>query len=371
MWRPRCVSDAFDRFVEWDEVPATDTATLALRMKEFVHSLGERRSWFWMFNLFDTHRSPGGRWINQQGERPRFDGAQLANLSAAFSFLGHDFASHRLLTDIGLYYRAVERVDLAVRHAIDALREIGALENTLVIFTADHGPAFTRAKLTLYERGLRVPLIVRWPAQWRARADLGQRAELVSLVDVFQTIVTLTAPPAEPAAARSDAGDWVARSLLTRASVARQAVYSVFYAHGRACCEPSFMVRRGDMKLIYHPLAGATLPNATHGCGGVAAPDNFRLGQVLSYDVDSHAHALLRVAQAPPRFQLFNLSADAREFENLADVAELKSTRNELFALLRAFFSAVPTMVATQEERAEFLRLVPNTRWPQCGVQSQ
>lgn len=125
------------------------------------------------------------------------------------------------------------------------------------------------------------------------------------------------------------------------------------------------------MKLIYHPLAGATLPNATHGCGGVAAPDNFRLGQVLSYDVDSHAHALLRVAQAPPRFQLFNLSADAREFENLADVAELKSTRNELFALLRAFFSAVPTMVATQEERAEFLRLVPNTRWPQCGVQSQ
>jgi N-sulfoglucosamine sulfohydrolase len=359
---------SFDRFVEWSEVPATDTATLAQRMKEFVLSIGERRSWFWMFNLFDTHRSPNGQWIDRANERPRFDGAQLANLSAAFAFLGRDFASRRLLSDIALYYRAVERVDLAVRDAVQALREIGALDNTLVIFTADHGPAFTRAKLTLYERGLRVPLIVRWPAQWRAAAELGQRADLVSLADVFETIVALTAPPDEPPRPRASGGDWAACSLLTRATVARQAVYSVFYAHGRGCCEPSFMVRRGDMKLIYHPLAGVTLPNATHGCRGVVAPDNFRLGQVLPYQDDSHAHSLLRVAQAPPRFQLFNLSADEREFENLADVAAFKRTRNELFALLKAFFGAVPTMVATAEERAAFLRLVPNSRLPQCGI---
>jgi hypothetical protein len=124
------------------------------------------------------------------------------------------------------------------------------------------------------------------------------------------------------------------------------------------------------MKLIYHPLAGARIANATHGCGGISAPDNFRLKQLVPNIDDSHAHALLKVAQTPPRFQMFNLSADRNEFDNLADRAELKQTRNQLMALLKAFFAAVPTMLATVEEREQFLGFVPGTRLPHCGIGS-
>lgn len=364
---------SFDRFVEWSEVPATDTAALALQMTKFVKSIettaatNVHKPWFWMFNLFDTHRPLNGLWANPSHERPRFDDDQLGNVSAAFEFLGRDFATRRMLSDIRLYYRGVERVDAAVGHAMDALRELHALDNTLVIFTSDHGPAFTRSKLTLYERGVRVPLIVRWPARWRGVATLGPRSEFASLTDVFQTILALSTDRADDAAVRPS-DDWMPRSLLTRESAHRDAVFSVFYSHGRGCCEPSFMVRRGDMKLIYHPLAGVTIANATHGCGGISAPDNFRLNQLVPNKDDSHAHALLHVAQKPPRFQLFNLRADRNEFDNLADRAELKQTRNELMALLKAFFAAVPTMLATVEEREQFLRHVPGTRLPHCGI---
>ena len=86
------------------------------------------------------------------------------------------------------YYRAIQRVDWYVGRILALLDESGHAENTLVIFSADHGPShLLRGKTTAYENGLRVPFIVRWP---RHVKQPGSRSgALVSFVDLYPTFV--------------------------------------------------------------------------------------------------------------------------------------------------------------------------------------
>jgi arylsulfatase A-like enzyme len=58
---------------------------------------------------------------------------------------------------------AVRRVDAAVETILEGLRKAGVEDNTLVLFTSDHGPELPGAKWTMYEAGLGVAFIMRWP----------------------------------------------------------------------------------------------------------------------------------------------------------------------------------------------------------------
>ena len=68
------------------------------------------------------------------------------------------------------------------------LGKSGSLDNTVVVFWSDNGPPFERAKSTLYEQGVRVPLIIQGPG-----IKPGQvRDELVSMVDIMPTLLNMT-----------------------------------------------------------------------------------------------------------------------------------------------------------------------------------
>ncbi|HEX7901922.1 MAG TPA: sulfatase [Planctomycetota bacterium] len=86
--------------------------------------------------------------------------------------------------DFAAYYDEIERLD---RYVGDVLKELP--ENTLVLFLSDNGRPFPRCKTTLYESGIRTPLIARWPG----RIAPGVCASLVSTVDVAPTILSLAA----------------------------------------------------------------------------------------------------------------------------------------------------------------------------------
>lgn len=88
----------------------------------------------------------------------------------------------------------VEQMDTALGRLLAALRRAGRERDTLVVFTADHGPLgpserrkpLRGAKADLYEGGLRVPLLLRWPE----RISPGQvRDAVVSGTDVFPTLL--------------------------------------------------------------------------------------------------------------------------------------------------------------------------------------
>ena len=88
----------------------------------------------------------------------------------------------------------VEQLDYEIGRVLAALRTAGRDRDTLVVFTADHGPwgqsakrkPLRGAKADLYEGGLRVPLLLRWPG----RIAAGQvREQVVSGADVFPTLL--------------------------------------------------------------------------------------------------------------------------------------------------------------------------------------
>lgn len=64
--------------------------------------------------------------------------------------------------DILDYYYEIEWFDSHLASMIHKLEEIGELDNTLIVVTSDNGMPFPRAKTTLYDWGVRMPLAIRW-----------------------------------------------------------------------------------------------------------------------------------------------------------------------------------------------------------------
>jgi len=68
-------------------------------------------------------------------------------------------------SDILDYYMEIEWFDQQVARTLDILERSGELENTLVVMTSDNGLPFPRAKVNLYDAGVRMPLAIRWPGR--------------------------------------------------------------------------------------------------------------------------------------------------------------------------------------------------------------
>ena len=130
----------------------------------------------------------------------------------------------------------IEQADKAVGKIITALDNYGLSENTLVIFTVDHGIEGVRDKWQLYDPGLAIPLIMRWPGHIKA----GQlNNHLVANVDIAPSILEATGLPIP--------NKMQGHSLwpATTADTNNEHVYAAF---GSARC-----VRSNDWKLIASP----------------------------------------------------------------------------------------------------------------------
>ena len=90
--------------------------------------------------------------------------------------------------DMASYKASARSLDQGVGAVLAALDEHGFVDDTLVIFTTDHGIAFPGAKATLYDRGLGVALIVRGPGGFEGGRVIDA---LVSHLDVYPTLCDL------------------------------------------------------------------------------------------------------------------------------------------------------------------------------------
>lgn len=98
--------------------------------------------------------------------------------------------------DFARYYRFVERMDAFVGELLAQLDEDGLADDTVVIYTSDHGGVTPRSKRYCYEEGLHVPLIVAAPPRW---AHLFPPAtvveEPVTTVSIVPTLYALAGIP--------------------------------------------------------------------------------------------------------------------------------------------------------------------------------
>ncbi len=144
----------------------------------------------------------------------------------------------------------ITRLDRDVGRILDLLDELKLAENTLVIFTSDNGPITAGGqdpeffdsngplrdlKFTLYEGGIRVPMIARWPGRI---AKGGESALVSDFADMFPTF-------AELAAAKVPSGlDGVSLVPTLTGRTTQQKRRDHFYWEAA----PQQAVRRGDWK---------------------------------------------------------------------------------------------------------------------------
>lgn len=198
-----------------------------------------------------------------------------AQLRRAFGTEGVDHAGDKVRFGRELYWAFVDWLDDQIGELLDALEDSAVAEDTVVVYTSDHGENKGDHgmwwKNRMYEQSAGVPLVVSWPERW---AGGQRRTEVCSLVDLTRTIADLCG---------ADAPDqWDGDSLVPvldgeNADWKDHAV-SEYYAHNTA--SGFAMYREGRYKYVYH----------------------------ARYDGD---HG--------PERELYDLEDDPGEFENLAD----------------------------------------------------
>lgn len=146
------------------------------------------------------------------------------------------------------YYAAVSYVDSLVGQLLSELERLG-LDNTLVMFTSDHGEMLGQHgmwfKRTFYDGAVKVPLIVSLP-------DTGQgtrRTEVVSLVDVTATLLDYAGVPERPAHGLPLAGHSLRPLLEGQDAPWRDHAISEYFSEGTV--EPMLMLRTGRHKFVY------------------------------------------------------------------------------------------------------------------------
>ncbi len=153
------------------------------------------------------------------------------------------------------YAAMIEAMDDAIGRVLTKLDELNLAEETLVIFTSDNGAyggvtdlsPLRGVKGHLYEGGIRVPLIVRWPGQVEAGTLSG---EPVISMDFFPTILDVAGLEQTPGTPLD--GESLLPHLLEMKPLEREAIYFhypnyAFHSENRL----GGAVRQGDYKLIY------------------------------------------------------------------------------------------------------------------------
>ena len=96
------------------------------------------------------------------------------------------------------YDRLLEMVDAHIKHVIDELENQGLLEDTVIIYTSDHGDGHAahqwNQKMTFYEEAINVPFIVSWKGKTKA-GYLDEQTLSSTGLDIFPTILRFAGVP--------------------------------------------------------------------------------------------------------------------------------------------------------------------------------
>jgi arylsulfatase A-like enzyme len=94
--------------------------------------------------------------------------------------------------ELARMYDNIADMDTQVGGILRQLEEDGLTDNTVVFYWSDHGDGVPRAKRSLYDSGLRVPLMIRWPRSLGGGPAPGSASDqLVSFVDLAPTVLAL------------------------------------------------------------------------------------------------------------------------------------------------------------------------------------
>lgn len=237
--------------------------------------------------------------------------------------------TEKVRADFAAYYDEIARFDGHFQHVLDELEKRKLAGNTLVLFQGDNGAAQWRGKGTLYEFGIRVPLLVRWPGMAKGGTH---RDELISGEDLAPTLLEVCGE--KPL--KEMTGKSFAPLLRGEKFAGRSFVFAERGAHGQGLPGQSSAFDLGRVvvskshKLIYN----ATFHLPYHGVD-FGQSDMFKEVRELA-QANKLAEPLNRLYDGRPRamIEVFDLTQDPSEFVNLAGKPDIADVEKELRAAL-------------------------------------
>jgi arylsulfatase A-like enzyme len=213
---------------------------------------------------------------------------------------------------------AIRLMDDAVGRVLDHLDRLGLTDETITIFTTDHGLAVPRAKCSLYDPGLEVAFMVRWPGGgWTGGSRLN---DLLLNLDIVPTLV-------EALGLDTDGPQIHGRSFLplltgrTEQLSDRPAIFGEITYHDYY--DPRRSVRTDRFKLIANFSSAPLFMDPSQSWLRRCTPVNSTSGNIGSH----------------PSVELYDLADDPLELTDLADDPAHAGQRAELAAMLATWMA--------------------------------
>lgn len=289
-----------------------DVAAMAKKAEQFITDAGDK-PFFLVMGYSDPHRS-----AKNFGNEQRYAGVrdnQFDPKALKLPFFFPDEADAR--QDYAEYYQSVNRLDQGVGMVLDVLKNSKTADGTLVIFLSDNGIPWPGAKTTLYDPGLRLPLLIASPAQ-KQRGVVCQA--MASWVDVAPTVLDWAGVKAPPV--------MTGRSLLPVLDEENPKGWDVVYGshqfHEITMYYPCRMIRTREHKYVLNlanrlefPMAADLYGSATW--QGVLKRGDKAIGKrPLDSFVNREKEELYDLTKDPE--ELKNVAADPRYADVLKDL---------------------------------------------------
>lgn len=230
----------------------------------------------------------------EEPHRPYDQGGTAPDTSLGVTVPGYLPPGEESEREMAALQGAVRQADEAIGSILASLEECGLEESTCVVFATDHGIAMPRAKCTLYDPGLEVAVLLRWPAG--GVVGVGVVDALISNVDLLPTLLELAAVPIP----ESVQGSSFLPALCGEAFTPRTTIFAEKTHH--SYYDPMRAVRTERYKYIrnFEPAPK------------VEIPADIAVGPVY------RAHVARYTAGQHPPAELYDLQADPLEQRNLA-----------------------------------------------------
>lgn len=229
------------------------------------------------------------------------------------------------------YYNCLARLDDGIGLLLEELEKSGKTDNTLIIYIGDHGAQFPRGKVSLYEGGLRIPMIVKWPGH----ADPGMVSdELTSTVDILPTMLSAAGTEIP-----TNLPGLNLTPLLQGESVSwRKYIFGFGTGSFPLAFHLQHSIRDDRYKLILNLRPG------TENLGSRSYLDpTYPVTVVSGFTLEEQKTASPQVTAGlkrfrhPPAIELYDLKTDPYEWTNLAGQPEYAEVQKRLESALREF----------------------------------
>jgi len=238
--------------------------------------------------------------------------------------------------DLANYYDLVTAVDYQVGVVLEALEKAGVADNTIVLLTGDHGRGLPRSKRWVYNQGIHVPLIVRWPGHIKPGTV---REDLVCFLDFAPTML---------AVAGVDVPKEMQGQVIVGPKTAPERRF-VFAARDRMDETYDRIRSVRDKRFQYIRNFHPELPYAQRIAYMELMP-TMRIWRQLNAEGKLNVVQKQFFAPTKPREELYDVEADPDEVNNLAEDSRHQDKLKELRAALDDWMAETKDLGAVPEK---------------------